>query len=168
MGMKTEQDFSFEVVRTCPETGARAGILRTPHSVIETPVFPRWVWMEEITYSHIPIATLITAFMVLAPIYEYIGYRRNDLRYDRLGKGLIWFAMILFSPGAALGTGIPVFLIGAYPEFWFFFLLLLPCTRLPVRHVLFEACPPVCALTRPDIRWSWQLTRNRCRLLPAR
>lgn len=32
-------NFSFEVVRTCPVTGARAGILRTPHSVIETPVF---------------------------------------------------------------------------------------------------------------------------------
>ena len=31
--------FSFEVIRTCPETGARAGILVTPHSVIETPVF---------------------------------------------------------------------------------------------------------------------------------
>ncbi|MCE5252530.1 tRNA guanosine(34) transglycosylase Tgt [bacterium] len=31
--------FSFEVLRTCPETGARAGILRTPHSEIETPVF---------------------------------------------------------------------------------------------------------------------------------
>ena len=33
------RDFSFEVVKTCPQTGARAGILRTPHSVIETPVF---------------------------------------------------------------------------------------------------------------------------------
>ncbi len=86
--------------------------------VIDTPIFPRWVWMEEITYSHIPIATMITAFMVLAPIIEYIGYRKNDLRYDRMSKGFIWFAMILFSPGAALGTGIPVFIIGAYPEFW--------------------------------------------------
>ncbi len=35
----SEHRFSFEIVRTCPETGARAGILRTPHSVIETPVF---------------------------------------------------------------------------------------------------------------------------------
>lgn len=35
----SEQGFSFEVVHTCPETGARAGILRTPHSAIETPVF---------------------------------------------------------------------------------------------------------------------------------
>jgi len=33
------QKFSFEIIRTCSETGARAGILRTPHSVIETPVF---------------------------------------------------------------------------------------------------------------------------------
>jgi cytochrome bd-type quinol oxidase subunit 1 len=86
--------------------------------VIETPIFPRWVWIEEITYSHIPIATLITAFMVLAPIYEYVGWRRGDARYDRLARGLIWFALILFSPGAALGTGIPVFIIGTYPEFW--------------------------------------------------
>ncbi len=86
--------------------------------VIDTPIFPRWVWIEEITYSHIPIATLVTAFMVLAPIYEYVGYHRNDPRYDRLAKSLIWFSMILFSPGAALGTGIPMWLMGAYPEFW--------------------------------------------------
>jgi len=39
MVTSTRQGFSFEVVRTCPETGARAGILRTPHSVVETPVF---------------------------------------------------------------------------------------------------------------------------------
>ncbi len=86
--------------------------------VIETPVFPRWVWMEEITYSHIPIATLVTAYMLLAPLFEYIGYRRHDPRWERLSKSLIWFAMILFSPGAALGTGIPMFIIGTYPEFW--------------------------------------------------
>ncbi len=86
--------------------------------VIETPVFPRWVWMEEITYSHIPIATLITAYMLLAPLFEYIGYRRHDPRWERLSKSLIWFAMILFSPGAALGTGIPMFIMGTYPEFW--------------------------------------------------
>jgi queuine tRNA-ribosyltransferase len=39
MVVNREEGFSFEVVATCPETGARAGILRTPHSVIETPVF---------------------------------------------------------------------------------------------------------------------------------
>ncbi|MFC1574303.1 tRNA-guanine transglycosylase, partial [Candidatus Latescibacterota bacterium] len=34
-----QKGFSFELQKTCPETGARAGILRTPHSTIETPVF---------------------------------------------------------------------------------------------------------------------------------
>ena len=86
--------------------------------VIPTPIFPRWVWMEEVTYSHIPIATLITAFLFMAPIFEYLGYRKKDLRYDRLAKSLVYFSMILFSPGAALGTGIPMFIIGLYPEFW--------------------------------------------------
>lgn len=86
--------------------------------VIDTPIFPRWVWIEEITYSHIPIATLITAFMVLAPVYEYVGYRRGDPRFERLAKSLVWFSLILFSPGAALGTGIPMWIMGAYPEFW--------------------------------------------------
>jgi cytochrome bd-type quinol oxidase subunit 1 len=74
--------------------------------------------MEEITYSHIPIATIITAFMILAPIFELIGRRKNDLRYDRFSKSLIWFSLIIFSPGAALGTGIPMAIIGLYPEFW--------------------------------------------------
>lgn len=39
MAVDSFRGFSFEVVKTCPETGARAGILTTPHSVIETPVF---------------------------------------------------------------------------------------------------------------------------------
>ncbi len=86
--------------------------------IISTPLFPRWVWMEEVTYSHIPIATIVTAFLFLAPIFEYIGWRLKDLRYDRLAKSLVFFAMILFSPGAALGTGIVMFIIGLYPEFW--------------------------------------------------
>ncbi len=86
--------------------------------VIEPPIFPRWVWIEEITYSHIPIATLITALMTVAPVFEYIGYKKNDPRYDRLARSFINFSLILFSPGAALGTGIPMWIMGTYPEFW--------------------------------------------------
>jgi len=33
-------------------------------------------------------------------------------------RALIYFSLILFSPGAALGTGIPMFIIGLYQEFW--------------------------------------------------
>lgn len=86
--------------------------------VIDPPIFPRWVWIEEITYSHIIIATVINTLVLLAPIYEYIGLRRQDPRYDRLARGFVTFSLILFSPGAALGTGIPMWIMGTYPEFW--------------------------------------------------
>jgi cytochrome bd-type quinol oxidase subunit 1 len=86
--------------------------------VIDPPIFPRWVWIEEITYSHIPIATVINTLVLLAPVYEYIGLRRGDPRFDRLAKGFVVFSLILFSPGAALGTGIPMWIMGTYPEFW--------------------------------------------------
>ena len=33
------RDFSFELIKECPHTGARAGILHTPHGDIETPIF---------------------------------------------------------------------------------------------------------------------------------
>src|SRR4051794_180703 len=33
------RSISFEVVAECRETGARAGLLHTPHGTIETPVF---------------------------------------------------------------------------------------------------------------------------------
>lgn len=32
-------NFSFELIKECPHTGARAGILHTPHGDIETPIF---------------------------------------------------------------------------------------------------------------------------------
>ena len=31
--------FKFELVHTCKQTGARAGILKTPHGIIKTPIF---------------------------------------------------------------------------------------------------------------------------------
>ena len=34
-----KEKFSFEIVKECPVTGARAGIFHTPHGDILTPVF---------------------------------------------------------------------------------------------------------------------------------
>lgn len=39
MAAESGNGITFELLKTCPVTGARAGIIRTPHSVIETPVF---------------------------------------------------------------------------------------------------------------------------------
>lgn len=33
------EEFSFELLKVCPDTGARAGIFHTPHGDIETPIF---------------------------------------------------------------------------------------------------------------------------------
>lgn len=37
--MEDNKYFSYEVIKECPHTGARAGILHTPHGNIETPIF---------------------------------------------------------------------------------------------------------------------------------
>ena len=39
MSSNSQKALSFEIQATCPETGARAGLLHTPHGTIETPVF---------------------------------------------------------------------------------------------------------------------------------
>ena len=33
------ENFKYEILHTCKQTGARVGRLTTPHGVIETPVF---------------------------------------------------------------------------------------------------------------------------------
>ncbi len=52
--------FSFEVLKTDPETGARAGILHTPHGDIETPVY-------------MPVGTQATVKGVLPSTLKEIG-----------------------------------------------------------------------------------------------
>lgn len=53
-------EFSFEVIKTCPITGARAGILHTPHGDIETPIF-------------MPVGTQATVKGLMAKDVEEIG-----------------------------------------------------------------------------------------------
>ena len=52
--------FSFEILKTDPETGARAGIFHTPHGDIETPVY-------------MPVGTQATVKGVLPSTLEEIG-----------------------------------------------------------------------------------------------
>lgn len=52
--------FKYKLVAVCPETGARAGELTTPHGVIETPVF-------------MPVGTQATVKAMTPPELEEIG-----------------------------------------------------------------------------------------------
>ncbi len=72
--------FSFELLKTDPETGARAGIFHTPHGDIETPVY-------------MPVGTQATVKGVLPRDLEEIGSQiilSNTYHlYMRPGDGLI-------------------------------------------------------------------------------
>jgi hypothetical protein len=69
--------------------------------------------------------TLFGAFVLGAPIFivisEWLGYRKQDLRYDRLAKELTKVTVILFSMTAVTGALFIFVLLAAYPQFttWF-------------------------------------------------
>jgi hypothetical protein len=69
--------------------------------------------------------TLFGAFILGAPIFivisEWLGYRKQDLRYDRLAKELTKVSVILFSMTALTGGLFIFVLLAAYPQFttWF-------------------------------------------------
>ncbi|MEO6308666.1 MAG: cytochrome ubiquinol oxidase subunit I [Nitrospiraceae bacterium] len=69
--------------------------------------------------------TLFGAFILGAPIFivisEWLGFRKQDLRYDRLAKELTKVTVILFSMAAVTGALFIFVLLAAYPQFttWF-------------------------------------------------
>ena len=69
--------------------------------------------------------TLFGAFVLGAPIFivisEWLGYRRQDLRYDRLAKEVSKVTVILFSMTAVTGGLFIFVLLATYPQFttWF-------------------------------------------------
>src|SRR5512145_1390504 len=69
--------------------------------------------------------TLFAAFILVAPIFivisEWLGYRKQDLRYDRLAKEVTKVTVIIFSMTAVTGGLFIFVLLAAYPQFttWF-------------------------------------------------
>ena len=69
--------------------------------------------------------TLFGAFILGAPIFvvisEWLGYRKQDLRYERLAKEVTKVTVILFSMTALTGGLFIFVLLAAYPQFtaWF-------------------------------------------------
>ncbi|MBH0206062.1 MAG: hypothetical protein HP498_09665 [Nitrospira sp.] len=69
--------------------------------------------------------TLLGAFILGAPIFvvmaEWLGYRKQDLRYDRMAKEVTKITVILFSLTALTGGLFIFVLLATYPQFttWF-------------------------------------------------
>jgi cytochrome bd-type quinol oxidase subunit 1 len=69
--------------------------------------------------------TLFGAFVLGAPIFmvisEWLGYRKQDLRYDRMAKEVTKVTVMLFSMTAVTGGLFIFVLLATYPQFttWF-------------------------------------------------
>jgi queuine tRNA-ribosyltransferase len=95
-------DFSFELQAECPVTGARAGLLHTPHGTIETPVFmPVGTQGTVKGLSPRDLMTDLDAKIILGNTY-HLFLRPGHLRIEHLGglhKFMSWPRAILTDSG---------------------------------------------------------------------
>src|SRR5579875_3464740 len=92
----------FEIQATCPETGARAGLLHTSHGVIETPVFmPVGTQGTVKALSPRELELDLDAKIILANTYHLFlrpGHERIE-RFGGLHKFMAWPRPILTDSG---------------------------------------------------------------------
>jgi queuine tRNA-ribosyltransferase len=92
----------FEIQAVCPVTGARAGLLHTPHGIVETPVFMpvgTQATVKGLTPNH--LATELDAKIVLANTY-HLYLRPGHETVNRLGglhRFMNWPRAILTDSG---------------------------------------------------------------------
>ena len=77
------------------------------------------VWI--VAQLHILFAAFILGAPIFSVISEWLGYRKQDLRYDRLAKEVTKVTVILFSMTALTGGLFIFVLLATYPQFttWF-------------------------------------------------
>jgi queuine tRNA-ribosyltransferase len=97
-----QSEFRFEIQATCPETGARAGLLHTAHGTIETPVFMP-VGTQGTVKGLAPRDLLndLNAQIILANTYHLFlrpGHERIE-RFGGLHKFMAWPRAILTDSG---------------------------------------------------------------------
>ena len=73
------------------------------------------VWI--VAQLHILFAAFILGAPIFVVISEWLGYRKQDLRYDRLAKEVIKVTVILYSMTALTGGLFIFVLLATYPQF---------------------------------------------------
>ena len=104
-------------VCVAPDTSAQelgASSVNLPYTGNRTAV---WV----VAQLHILFAAFILGAPIFVVIAEWLGYRKQDPRYDRMAKEITKVTVILFSLTAVTGGFFIFVLLAAYPEFttWF-------------------------------------------------
>ena len=88
------EKFSYEIIKECPKTGARAGIFHTPHGDIETPIFMpvgtqatvKGLTVENLKDLNAQIILSTTYHLYLRPGHEIIkkaGGLHKFMNWDR-------------------------------------------------------------------------------------
>src|SRR6476619_4192152 len=73
------------------------------------------VWI--VAQLHILFAAFILGAPIFVVIAEWLGYRKQDPRYDRLAREITKVTVILFSMTAVTGGLFIFVLLAAYPQF---------------------------------------------------
>jgi cytochrome bd ubiquinol oxidase subunit I len=73
------------------------------------------VWI--VVQLHILFAAFILGAPIFAVVAEWLGYKNNDPKYDRLAKEVIKVTVILYSMTALTGGLFIFVLLGTYPDF---------------------------------------------------
>ncbi len=73
------------------------------------------VWV--VAQLHILFAAFILGAPIFAVVSEWLGYKNNDPKYDRLAKEVIKVTVILYSMTALTGGLFIFMLLGTYPDF---------------------------------------------------
>ena len=100
---------SFEVVARCPDTGARAGVLTTPHGQINTPIFMPVGTLATVKAMTVDELVEINAQIILSNTYHLYLRPGHELvaQADGLHKFMNWKRPILTDSG-----GFQVFSLG--------------------------------------------------------
>ena len=100
---------SFEVVAKCPDTGARAGVLTTPHGQINTPIFMPVGTQATVKAMTVDELVAINAQIILSNTYHLYLRPGHDLVAEAGGlhKFMNWSRPILTDSG-----GFQVFSLG--------------------------------------------------------
>lgn len=67
---------------------------------------------------HTSVASLAIGFAFIVTIFQIVGYRRRDIRFDTLAKRVQLWHVCIYNIGTINAIGLVFALSGLYPQFW--------------------------------------------------
>ena len=113
---------SFSILLGLLLAGATAVYAQAPEPpVVDFPYAGNRTGVWIVAQIHILFAAFILGAPIFAVVSEWLGYKNQDPKYDRLAKEVTKVTVILYSMTALTGGLFIFVLLGTYPDFttWF-------------------------------------------------